>query len=503
MAFSRSCKSRFLVSSQSIQRSLALLLVVGLSACQSIPVERSETQEIIPLQWPQELLHNAPQGALPSQLPWWEFVNDPVLRQVITDSLEHNRDLQMAILRVAEAEAILQLRRADQFPTIGVDGEATRGRVPGDMNYGQGAVTSGDYGLMIGLSSWELDLWGRVRHLKDAALEEFLAGSYARHSVQAGLIAEVARIYLSLQTLDEQIYIAQQSIATRGESVRIFKRRYEVGSSSFLEFTQVETLLMQARMLLSQLNQQRGDLAHALTVLVGKPVNFNTPGTVARVSQSGTDASFKPISAGLPSEVLLQRPDIVAAEHSVRAAEANVAAARAAYFPRIALTTGAGTASAQLSGLFDGGSGSWTFSPVVSLPIFDGGTRAANLEVARVRAQMAVVDYEKTVQEAFREVSDALSHRLHLQDQVQLGRRVTQIEQERARLAQLRYDSGAVSYLEVLDAQRELLSAQQQLAQDQGSLRLSQVELYNALGGGTQMPPVESVHTAPVAVQIN
>lgn len=500
MAFSQRFKPYFLVPAFLSKRSLAVLFVVSLSACQTVVIDRTDMQEVIPLQWPQELLHNAPEGALPYQLPWWEFVNDPNLRQVIADALEYNRDLQMAVLRIAEAEAILQLRRSDQWPTIGVDGQASRSRVPADMSLGQTAGVGSEYGLSVGVSSWELDLWGRVRALKDAALEEFLAGSYARHSVQASLIAEVARVYLSLQTLDEQIHIAQQSIVSRQESYRIFKRRYEVGASSLLELTQVETLLMQARVLSSQLQQERGDLAHALTVLVGRSVSFSDLGAISRVSRRDGEVSFTPISVGVPSEVLLQRPDVVAAEHSIRAAQANVVAARAAYFPRIALTTAAGTASAQLSGLFDGGSGTWLFSPDISLAIFDGGARAANLEAAQIRAQMAVVDYEKVVQQAFREVSDALNHRLHLQEQVKLGQRVVQIQQERARLAQLRYNSGAVSYLEVLDAERELLSAQQQLAQDQGSLRLSEVELYSALGGGTEIPSEQSFKTTKVAV---
>lgn len=468
---------------------LACLCVLSLSACQSVVIDRSEVEDIIPLQWEQELSSSDSDAQLVQQLPWWEFINEPTLRQIVHEALAYNRDLQLAVLRVSEAAATLQLRRAEQWPSVSVDGQSNRSRVPADLSPTQSTVLSADYGLTIGISSWELDLWGRIRHLKDAALEEFLAGSYAQHAVQATVVAEVIRTYLSLQTLDEQIHIAQQSIDSRQESFRIFKRRYELGASSLLELTQVETLLMQARVLLSQLKQERVDLAHALTVLVGKPVNFNAPGTIAQMSgtQGSANSTFKAIALGLPSEVLLQRPDIVAAEHKVKASNANIKAARAAYFPRIALTTAVGTMSSELSGLFEGGSGSWNFSPSISLPIFDGGTRVANLEVARVRAQMAVVDYEKAVQEAFREVSDALNHRARVAEQVNMGQRVVQIQQERARLAQLRYDSGAVNYLEVLDAQRELLTAQQQLAEDRGKLLMSEVELYNALGGGTEI----------------
>lgn len=471
---------------------LSLLCALSLSACQTVFVDTPETQAIVPLEWPQELSYQSSGGTAPHQLAWWDFFNDPVLNKVIHESLVYNRDLQMAVLRVAEAEAILQLRRSDLWPTVGVDGQATRARMSGDLSPTFNSQTSGEYDLMVGVNSWELDLWGRIRHLKDAALEEFLAGSYARHAVQAALVADVARMYLSLQTIDDRIDIAQKSIVSRQESYRIFKRRYEVGASSLLDLTQVETLLMQAQVLESQLQQERTDIAHALAILVGKPVSIYTSEQISLASQYRADTAFEPIAVGLPSEVLLQRPDIVEAEHRIKASESNINAARAAYFPRIALTAGGGTASAQLDGLFDGGSGAWVFSPTVALPIFDGGARAANVRAAEVRAQMAIVDYEKVIQQAFREVSDALSHRKHLREQVSLGQRVVQIQQQRAYLAQLRYDSGAVSYLDVLDAQRELLTAQQQLAQDQGSLSVSYVDLYNALGGGTQTPGVES-----------
>lgn len=490
MVFGQRCNFFLSTVVQPKKGYLALLLAATLSACQTVPVERSDIADVIPMQWPQSLLQNTTGAQQPHQMSWWEFVEDPLLRQIIGEAIDYNRDLQMAVLRVEEAAAILQLRWADQFPTIGVDGQASRSRVPADMSMTQRSAISSDYGLTVGMSSWELDLWGRIRSLKDAALEEFLAGTYARHAVQASLVAEVARTYLSLQTLDEQIAIAERSIATRQESYRIFKRRHEVGASSFLELTQVETLLMQARVLASQLKQERVDVANALTVLVGKPVDFNAPDAIVRTAN--TTSTFKSINVGLPSVVLLQRPDIVAAEHRIRAAEANITAARAAYFPRIALTTGAGTASAQLSGLFDGGSGSWIFSPQLSLPIFDAGTRAANVEAARVRAEMAVVEYEDVIQKSFREVADALNHRHFLAEQVTLEQRVVKVQQERTRLAELRYSSGAVSYLEVLDAHRELLSAQQALAQDQGNLRLSVVDLYSALGGGTQLPPSEA-----------
>jgi multidrug efflux system outer membrane protein len=333
----------------------------------------------------------------------------------------------------------------------------------------------------VGLAAWELDFWGRVRNLKDAALETYLATDEARRAFAVSLVGEVAVGYLALRELDERIALARQTIASREESLRIFKRRFEVGAIAKMDLVQVEVLLQQAQTLAAQLEQGRAVQAHALTLLVGSPLP-----PLPENTGLGDDAVARELRVGLPSDLLLQRPDIVAAEHQLRAAQANIGAARAAFFPRITLTGSAGTASAELNGLFDSGSRAWNFMPSLSLPIFDAGRNRANLDLAEVRRDLAVTNYEKTVQAAFRDVSDALSARHWLTEQVRIAQATLAAQTERARLSQLRYDNGSAPYFEVLDAQRELLTAEQQLVQTRRALLSSRVSLYAALGGGSQ-----------------
>ncbi|MEG1328412.1 MAG: efflux transporter outer membrane subunit, partial [Janthinobacterium sp.] len=321
-----------------------------------------------------------------------------------------------------------------------------------------------------------------VRSLKDSALQTLLASDEARRAVGVALVAQVANGYLGLRELDERVELARATVDSRAESLRIFTRRFEVGSISKLDLTQVETLLSQALSLSAQLEQARAVQAHALAQLVGGPVDL---APVAGEVRRFDDASvLQPLHAGLPSALLTQRPDLVAAEHQLRAAQANIGAARAAFFPTISLTAAYGTASAELSGLFDSGSGAWNFAPRLVLPIFDAGRIRANMDLAEVRRDVAVANYEKSVQGAFREVADALSNRRWLALQVDIGKTTLAAQSERARLAKLRYDNGAAPYLEVLDAQRDLLTVEQQLVQTRRALLSSQVSLYAALGGG-------------------
>lgn len=308
------------------------------------------------------------------------------------------------------------------------------------------------------------------------------------------MITAVAHAYLSQRDYDERIALANQTIASREESYRIFRRRNEMGSTSDLELTQVETLLIQARTLGTQLQQARAAQAHALTQLVGAPIEQLTIAEPALRDE----AIFAALDAGLPSDLLTARPDIIAAERQLAAANANIRAARAAFFPRIALTGNFGTLSAELAGLFESGSRTWVFAPTISLPIFDGGRRRAALDLAEVRSDIAVASYEKTIQNAFREVADALSARQALAQLVEQLRQARDVQDRRARLAQLRYESGAAAYLEVLDAQRNQLEAQQQLVQVRRQLLASQVALYAALGGGAGFDrTVESTAGSP------
>ncbi len=456
---------------------LAAALATALAGCASLAPPHEPPPLPTPEAWPAHLQAGA-QGVAAAGLPWREYFTDPALRQLIATALEHNRDLRVAALRAEEARAAFQIQRSELFPAIGVGGQAARARVPGDLNLSGRSVVSGEYRAEVGFSSWELDLWGRVRSLKDAALQTWLASDAGRHAVQTALIAQVADGYLGLRELDERVAIARETLATRQESFRIFTRREAVGASSRLQLAQVQTLLTQAQALLAQ--------------LVGAH-----PGPLPAAAPFDDALVLAELRPGLPSELLTARPDIAAAEHQLRAARAQIGAARAAFFPRIALTARWGTASAELDGLFDGGSRAWAFVPTVSLPIFDGGRRRANLELGEIRSDMAVAQYEKAIQTAFREVADGLAARRWLSEQITVQRTAVQAQAERARLAQLRYDNGSAAYLEVLDAQRDLLAARQQLVQARRALLSSQVGLYAALGGGSGAEPAALPATLP------
>ncbi len=412
---------------------------------------------------------------------WRAYFTDPQLRDVIAQALENNRDLRVAILRVEEAQAAYGITRADRFPTLGAAAAETRGRTPGDLSPTGRSVVSSQFEVGLNVPAWELDFWGRLRSLRESALQDFLATDSARQAATISLIAQVADAYLVLRELDERLALASHSVENYGESLRIFRRRYEVGAVSRLEVAQVESLLAQARALEAQLARSRAAQLNALNLLAGAPVE-----TLPRDTRLDDRSVMEELRVGLPSEVLLQRPDIVAAEHRLRAANANIGAARAAFFPRVTLTGSYGTASAELEGLFEGGSESWGFSPSISLPIFDAGRRQANLDLAEVRKNIAVASYEKTVQTAFREVADALVARHWLSDLVDIRMQTREAQAERARLAKLRYEAGATPYLEVLDAELALLSSDQQLVETRRALLSSRVQLYAALGGGAQ-----------------
>ncbi len=453
----------------------ALAATLALAGCASMAPPYAPPPLPVAAQYPE----TDPAGAHAPDVAWQSYFADPRLQALIAQALASNRDIRIAALRVEEARAAYGIVRAEQFPTIALGASGSRARVPGDLSVTGRPMTSAQYQTGLNVSAWELDFWGRVRSLKDSALQTLLASDEARRAVGVALVAQVANGYLSLRELDERVALARATVDSRAESLRIFTRRFEVGSISKLDLTQVETLLSQALSLSAQLEQARAVQAHALAQLVGGPVDL-TPDT-----RRFDDASvLQPLHAGLPSALLTQRPDLVAAEHQLRAAQANIGAARAAFFPTISLTAAYGTASAELSGLFDSGSGAWNFAPRLVLPIFDAGRIRANMDLAEVRRDVAVANYEKSVQGAFREVADALSNRRWLALQVDIGKTTLAAQSERARLAKLRYDNGAAPYLEVLDAQRDLLTVEQQLVQTRRALLSSQVSLYAALGGG-------------------
>lgn len=451
----------------------AVLLAAG---CQSMAPDYHQPAAPVAGQFP---LAEDAAGESAAALGWQQYFADAHLQALIAQALEHNRDLRAAVLRVEEAQAAYGIARAGLYPQVDAIGSYNRSRTPADLSFTGRPLIAEDYLVGLGISNWEIDFWGRIRSLKDAALQSFLASDEARRALQIALIARVADGYMALRELDERIVIARKTIGSRAESLRIFQRRYEVGATSKLDLTQVETLLAQAQSLEYQLRQARAVQYNALTLLVGSAFELAP-------AANALDATALPaLAAGLPSDLLLARPDIVAAEYRLKAANANIGAARAAFFPRVSLTTTYGSASSELEGLFDAGSHAWKFSPSISLPIFDAGRNRANLDLAEVRRDLAVADYEKTIQTAFREVADALAARQWLQRQVQSQQQTLDALSERSRLVKLRYDSGATSYFEVLDAERELLTAEQQLVQTRRALLSSQINLYAALGGGT------------------
>ncbi|HNW39723.1 MAG TPA: efflux transporter outer membrane subunit [Candidatus Omnitrophota bacterium] len=419
---------------------------------------------------------------------WKDYFLDKKLCAIIEQALRYNRDLRSAVLRVEEACALYGIQRADQFPTINAGASGMRTRTPADLSLTGNKQTSKQFQVDLNSAAWEVDFWGRVRNLKDAALENYLATGAARQAAIVSLIANVANSYLRLSELDERIALTRQTISTREESLRIFKRRFEEGAISRLDVTQVETLLKQAQALGAQLEQERAIEAHFLVFLAGSSLDL------APAQKRLNDFNvLRPLRCGLPSELLINRPDIIAAEHQLRAAGANIGAARAAFFPRVTLIGSWGSASADLEGLFAPESLVWKYGPNISIPIFDTGRNMNNLSLAKARQHLAVAGYEKTVQAAFREVADALAEQKWLSEQVRIQQETLVVQTERARLAQLRYDNGTSAFLEVLDAQRDLLSIEQQLVQTRRALLSSRVRLYAALGGGAQTSVVEQV----------
>jgi multidrug efflux system outer membrane protein len=422
------------------------------------------------------------------EIGWREFFPDRRLQALIATAIDNNRDLRMAALRIEEARAQYNIQSADQLPNLNAGASGSRARTPASVSPTGTSIVSSNYQVGLNLAAFELDFFGRVRSLNQAALEQYLATEEARRSVQISLVSEVAKAYLSERAFAEQLALAQRTLEGRQTAYNLAKQRFDVGASSALDLRLNETLVHSARVSLLILTRQRAQTENALALLVGKPLTDLPPAQPLSEQNIVTD-----IPAGIPSELLIRRPDILAAEHRLKAANANIGAARAAFFPRISLTGGIGTVSNDLSGLFDAGSRSWSFVPQLVLPIFDAGRNRANLNLTEVRTDTAVADYEKTIQIAFREVADALVARDTLNEQIDAQRAVQEAQAERLKLAGQRYQTGISSSLDLLDAQRELFSAEQSLVQARLLRLTNAIDLYRSLGGGLNeaaTPPV-------------
>jgi multidrug efflux system outer membrane protein len=417
-------------------------------------------------------------GEAAADVPWRDFFVDEKLRQVVGLALTNNRDLRLTALNVERTQALYRIQRAELLPSVNAGGTFSKERVPGILSQSGHPATVELYNVNVGISAWELDLFGRIRSLKDAALEQYLATEQARASAQIALVAEVANTYLTLAADRENLKLAQSTLEAQLATYEMIRRRAEVGASSDLDLRQAQTRVDAARVDIARYTSQVALDENALTLLVGSTV---PPELLP--AELGEVPVLRDFTPGLPSEVLQRRPDILQAESLLRAAHANIGAARAAFFPRIALTTGIGTTSDQLSGLFKSGSETWSFVPQIVMPIFDARTWAA-YDVTKVDKEIALAQYEKAIQAGFREVADALVQRGTLGDQLRAQQSLVDASAESYRLSDARYTRGIDSYLRVLDAQRSLYGAQQGLIAIRLARLTNLVTLYKVLGGG-------------------
>ena len=422
-----------------------------------------------------------------ADIEWQVFFTDPKLRQLIAASLQNNRDLRIAVLNIEQARAQFQVRRADQFPTINAALTGSRQPNPTPAN-GAGGITS-VYSAGLAVTAYELDFFGRVASLKEAALAQYLATEEGRKSAQISLIGQLANTYLALLAGDELLAITQQTLSTRQETFKLGKLRFDNGVTSELDLRLAESQLEAANVSLAQQVRQRALDENTLTLLTGQSLVGELAIPANSQNTASQDTSFakttlQDIPAGLPSDLLVRRPDIRQAEQQLIAANANIGAARAAFFPRISLTATAGTASSRLAGLFQAGSWGWTLAPQLLLPIFDAGRNSAGLAGSKAAEGIAVATYEKAIQTAFKEVSDALAGRATYAEQVRAAQAQANAEAVRYRLADLRYQNGIASQLDQLDAQRSLFTARQAVVQTRLAQLQSQVTLYKVLGGG-------------------
>lgn len=431
----------------------------------------------------------APAATTPStaaaDVAWRDYFTDPRLQSLIAGALEHNRDLRSAALRVEEARALYGVQTAERWPNVNATVGETHARTSAALSASGKPVIGQRVDAALALPAFELDFFGHVKSLSDAALASYLASDEARMAAQLTVITETAKAYYTERALAEQTALAQRSYDARARTYSLTQQRVDAGASSRLDLRSSETLTETARVAALTLARQRAQAANALAVLVGQPVD----GAATATGPLPDDAAIEALNAipeGMPSDLLARRPDIRAAEQRLLAANANIGAARAAFFPRISLTASAGSASTAFGGLFDGGSGAWSFSPQLVLPVFTAGRNRANLSLAETRKHLAVTDYEKTIQLAFRDVADALAARTYLGGQVTSQYTVQAAQAERLKLLTLRFDNGIASSLEVLDAQRELFSAEQSLVQARLLRTTSAIDLYKALGGGVK-----------------
>ena len=458
--------------SASLRKLSTLAAALLLAGCSFMPTYERPPAPVAPaFPYP-----SADAGTPAAQLPWESFFADARLRSLIATALANNRDLRVAVLNIAQARALYDIRNADRLPSVGLGVAGTRApNAAGDQ--------TSVYTANLAFSSWEIDLFGRVASLSQSALAQYLATEEGRKAAQITLVASVANLWLNLAADEELLKLTRDTLATREETGRLTRLRFEQGVTSEIDFRLAQSLTESSRAALAQLERQRATDLNALALLIGQPV---APDFLVGVTT--LDIALPDVPAGLPSEVLVRRPDVRQAEQLLVSANADIGAARANFFPRITLTAGVGTASGELSGLFKGGSWGYTVAPSLLQPIFDAGRNRATLAGTEASRDIAVAQYERAIQQAFREVADALAGRATYGEQLRALAAVVEAEAARFRLARLRYENGVASYLDLLDAQRALFTAQTTLVQSRLAQLQNQVQLYRALGGGWTEP---------------
>ncbi len=462
---------------------LASLSLLAFCGCATMAPKYERPASPVPAAWPSGEAYGQAAtgegGSSAADLPWADFFANESLRKVISLALTNNRDLKVAALAVERSRALYGIRRADLFPQVDAAAGGSATRIPETLSSTGKAVMSRQYDAELAVAGYELDLFGRIRSLKDRALADYLATEQARRTVQVGLVSEVAGQWFALAADRERLGLARETLAVQEKSYELTKRRFEGGVSSELDLRQAQTIVDAARVDIARYTALVAQDRNALALLAGAPVPEELlPPELDPIT------AMKEISSGLPSEALLRRPDIVEAEETLKGANANIGAARAAFFPRITLTTSFGLGSEELSDLFKGAARTWSFAPRISVPIFDGGANRANLKVAEAERDIAVARYERAIQEAFREVADALALRGTLGDQLLAQQSLVDAATVTRKLSDARYEKGVDSYLSVLDSQRTLYAARQNLIAVRLALLANRVTLYRALGGG-------------------
>lgn len=422
----------------------------------------------------------AGQAAAPQEraadIPWEEFFQDERLRRLIGLALEHNRDLRVAVLTIEQTRAQYQISRAALFPAVQAGASYSRQY----LEQGAGAgITTSTWGATVGVTAYELDLFGRVRSQNAQALEQYFATEEAQRAAQVSLVSEVAIRYFTLRQAQEQLRLANETLASVQRSYAINKATFDAGQSNELDLRQSESQVENAQISILTYERQVAEALHALELLLGTALPADLP-----PPRPFEDPGLMPIPAGLPSDLVARRPDILQAEHTLKAAHASIAVARAAFFPSITLTGSGGFSSPELSSLFKPGSREWSLLPQISVPIFTGGQNRAQLQSARAGEQIQIANYEKAIQTAFREVADALVDADSYARQITRQRALIATQRRRLELATLRYAQGEDSYLNELTAQQDLYNAEQALLQAQLNKLSSQIALYRALGGG-------------------